>query len=56
MKDFADDGGGPAGVVEGLVPKMPEPLTLLLALRWLDAGVAGGLDERGTVQVDMTKY
>lgn len=45
MNELVEDGGGPAGVVDGLVAKLPKPLA-----RSFDPGVDGGLDERGTVQ------
>ena len=49
VKEPAEDGGGgPAGVVEGFDAKLPKPRPL----RWL-SGVAGGLEENGTVKPDM---
>lgn len=43
MKEPDDDGGGPAGVVEGLDTK----------LRRLPSGVAGGLEDNGTAKPDI---
>ncbi len=42
MKDRAEEGGGPAGVVDGWEAK-------LFARRRLVPGVEGGLEDRGTV-------
>lgn len=53
MKEFADDGGGPAGVVDGLEAGLPKPFAWLLALCCLEPGVDGELEETGTVQLDM---
>ena len=45
MKEPADDGGGgPAGVVEGLL----SPKYCLAPLLDLRSGVEGGLEEKGT--------
>lgn len=52
MKEPAEDGGGPAGVVEGFEAK---PFELKLVCRLFDPGVDGakGLEESGTVHPDM---
>ena len=57
MKDAADDGGGPAGVVDGFDGKPFFEFENKLMLSRLESGVegAGGLEERGTAQPDMSK-
>lgn len=52
MKDLAEDGGGPAGVVEGF--DIPKELGFV-SYRVRASGVDGGLDENGTWKPDMMK-
>lgn len=52
MNDPEDDGGGPAGVVEGF--EAPKENTLLPLFDLL-SGVEGGLDEYGTWKPDMVE-
>lgn len=53
VKDLTEDGGGPAGVVDGVAVR---PLAKKIFRCSFVPGVEGpmGLDERGTVQPDMT--
>ena len=53
MKEPTEEGGGPAGVVEGFEAK---PLELKLVRLLFDPGVNGanGVEESGTVHPDMT--
>lgn len=53
MKEGAEEGGGPAGVVEGLVAKLPKENSFF-APKFVP-GVDGGLDEYGTVNEAIPK-
>lgn len=55
MNEGAEEGGGPAGVVEGLDMKLFEFDEWPLAVRDRDSGVDGGLDENGTAKPDIAE-
>lgn len=57
MNDPTEDGGGPAGVVEGFEGRPPDKCANILVCLWPDPGVEGaiGLDEAGTVHDMMAK-
>lgn len=52
VNDPADDGGGPAGVVEGFEGRPLGDFAKMLIALWPEPGVEGacGLEESGTVQ------
>jgi len=52
VNEPADDGGGPAGVVEGL--DTPKECCLVLSLELL-SGVDGGLEDNGTWKPDILR-
>lgn len=50
VNDAADDGGGPAGVVEGLSPRKEKPVSRPEFLSGV-AGLPGGLESSGTMNL-----
>ena len=55
MNAGAEEGGGPAGVVEGLEIKVFDFEGWPLAIRDRESGVDGGEDENGTTKPDMVE-